>query len=79
MSAASRSRITCVGATRSISCLKRLIAALRAHRTQATAMSRGAAGRADQRSEPGRIDEGDPIQVHDQRLAVRGQLEQALP
>ncbi len=37
---------------------------------QATAMRCGAAGRADQRPEPGRIDEGDPVQVHDQRLVM---------
>jgi hypothetical protein len=46
---------------------------------QAAAVLGDAAGRADQRAEPGRVDERDPVQVNDQRPAVVCQLEQALP
>ena len=44
---------------------------LGADRMQATAMRRGAASHADQRPEPGRIDERDPVQVNDQRPPLR--------
>ena len=46
---------------------------------QATAVLGDAPGRADQRPQPGRIDERDPVQVNDQRPAAVRQLEQALP
>jgi hypothetical protein len=39
----------------------------------------GAVGRADQRGQPGRIDEADLVQVGHQRAAAGGQLEQPLP
>ena len=46
---------------------------------QGGAVRRGAAGRADQDPEPGRIDEGDSVQVDDQRLPVVCQRKQAFP
>jgi hypothetical protein len=46
---------------------------------QAAAMACGAAGRADQDPEPGRIDESNPVKVDDQRLPAVCQPEQAFP
>src|SRR5690349_19886401 len=49
-----------------------------ADHVQAGSAGGGAAGRAGQRAEPGRAEEGDPVQVGDQRAAVTGQGEQFL-
>src|SRR5690348_14822937 len=49
-----------------------------ADHVQAGPAGGGAAGRAGQRAEPGRAEEGDPVQVGDQRPAVTGQGEQLL-
>jgi hypothetical protein len=46
---------------------------------QAAAVHVGAAGRADQDPEPGRIDERDSVKIDDQRLPAVCQPEQAIP
>jgi RNA polymerase sigma-70 factor (ECF subfamily) len=48
-------------------------------RVHGGAVRGGAAGRADQDPQPGRIDKGDPVQIDDQRLPAVCQPEQAFP
>ena len=58
---------------------RRVVAVSEGGGRQAPAVLGGAAGRADQRSETGRINERDPVQVNDQRPSTVRELEQALP